>query len=55
MVIVRDVDRLTRNLADWERFEKAAIEHHVLLSLTVVPAGARVRAQSGKEDGYRVA
>jgi DNA invertase Pin-like site-specific DNA recombinase len=32
VVIVRDVDRLTRNLADWDRFEKAAIEHHVILS-----------------------
>jgi site-specific DNA recombinase len=29
VVIVRDIDRLTRNLADWDRFEKAAIEHHV--------------------------
>jgi len=25
VVIVRDVDRLTRNLPDWSRFEKAAI------------------------------
>ena len=32
VVIVRDVDRLTRNLADWDRFEKAAIEHRVILS-----------------------
>ena len=24
VVIVRDVDRLTRNLPDWSRFEKAA-------------------------------
>jgi DNA invertase Pin-like site-specific DNA recombinase len=32
MVIVRDVDRLTRNLADWDRFEKAAIQHRVILS-----------------------
>ena len=32
VVIVRDIDRLTRNLADWDRFEKAAIEHHVILS-----------------------
>ncbi len=24
--------RLTRNLADWDRFEKAAIEHRVILS-----------------------
>ena len=23
---------MTRNLADWDRFEKAAIEHHVILS-----------------------
>jgi site-specific DNA recombinase len=26
VVIIRDVDRLTRNLPDWSRFEKAAIE-----------------------------
>jgi site-specific DNA recombinase len=32
VVIVRDVDRLTRNLPDWSRFEKAAVEHRVLLS-----------------------
>ena len=32
VVIVRDVDRLTRNLPDWSRFEKAAIEHRVILS-----------------------
>ena len=32
VVIIRDVDRLTRNLPDWSRFEKAAIEHQVLLS-----------------------
>lgn len=32
VVIVRDVDRLTRNLPDWNRFEKAAIEHRVILS-----------------------
>jgi DNA invertase Pin-like site-specific DNA recombinase len=32
VVIVRDIDRLTRNLADWDRFEKAAIQHHVILS-----------------------
>ncbi|HEY1918582.1 MAG TPA: recombinase family protein [Streptosporangiaceae bacterium] len=32
VVIVRDVDRLTRNLADWDRFEKACVRHQVLLS-----------------------
>jgi site-specific DNA recombinase len=32
VVIVRDVDRLTRNLADWDRFEKACVEHGVILS-----------------------
>jgi site-specific DNA recombinase len=32
VVIIRDVDRLTRNLADWNRFEKAAVEHRVILS-----------------------
>ena len=26
------MDRLTRNLPDWKRFEKAAIEHRVILS-----------------------
>jgi site-specific DNA recombinase len=31
VVIIRDVDRLTRNPPDWSRFEKAA-EHRVLLS-----------------------
>ena len=32
VVIVRDVDRLTRNLTDWNRFEKACVHHGVLLS-----------------------
>src|SRR5215471_8773009 len=32
VVIVRDVDRLTRNLTDWNRFEKACVAHGVLLS-----------------------
>jgi DNA invertase Pin-like site-specific DNA recombinase len=32
VVIIRDVDRLTRNLPDWSRFGKAAVEHRVLLS-----------------------
>ena len=27
VVIVRDVDRLTRNLTDWNRFEKACVRH----------------------------
>ena len=26
VVIIRDVDRLTRNVPDWSRFEKAAVE-----------------------------
>jgi len=33
VVIIRDVDRLTRNLPDWSRSEKAAIEHRVILSV----------------------
>jgi hypothetical protein len=32
VVIVRDVDRLTRNLADWNAFEKACVRPGVLLS-----------------------
>jgi site-specific DNA recombinase len=32
VVIVRDVDRLTRNLEDWNRFERACIQHGVILS-----------------------
>jgi site-specific DNA recombinase len=32
VVIIRDVDRLTRNLPDWSRFEEAAVEHRVVLS-----------------------
>jgi hypothetical protein len=32
VVIVRDVDWLTRNLTDWNRFEKACVRHGVLLS-----------------------
>ena len=31
VVIIRDVDRLTRNLPDWSRSEKAAVEHRVIL------------------------
>jgi len=33
VVVIRDVDRLTRNLTDWNRFEKACVEHGVLLSV----------------------
>lgn len=33
VVVIRDVDRLTRNLPDWTRFEKAAIAHRVTLSM----------------------
>jgi site-specific DNA recombinase len=32
VVIVRDVDRLTRNLTDWNRFEKACVAHGVQLT-----------------------
>jgi site-specific DNA recombinase len=32
VVIVRDVDRLTRNLADWNAFEEACVRRGVLLS-----------------------
>ena len=32
VVIVRDIDRLTRNLADWNAFEKACVRHGVRLS-----------------------
>lgn len=32
VVIVRDIDRLTRNMPDWSRFEKACVTHGVLLS-----------------------
>jgi site-specific DNA recombinase len=32
VVIVRDVDRLTRNLEDWNRFEKACVRNGVVLS-----------------------
>lgn len=33
MVIVRDIDRLTRNLTDWNAFEKACVRHGVRLSV----------------------
>src|SRR6266496_1868903 len=32
VVIIRDIDRLTRNLTDWNQFEKACVRHGVLLS-----------------------
>ena len=32
VVIVRDIDRLTRNLTDWNQFEKACVRHGVKLS-----------------------
>jgi site-specific DNA recombinase len=32
VVIVRDIDRLTRNLTDWNAFEKACVRHGVTLS-----------------------
>lgn len=32
VVIVRDIDRLTRNLTDWNDFEKACVRHGVRLS-----------------------
>jgi hypothetical protein len=31
VVTVRDIDRLTRNLADWNAFEKACLRHGVRL------------------------
>jgi DNA invertase Pin-like site-specific DNA recombinase len=31
IVVVRDIDRLTRNLADWDAFEKACVRHGVRL------------------------
>ena len=33
VVIVRDIDRLTRNLTDWNAFEKACVCHGVRLSV----------------------
>jgi site-specific DNA recombinase len=44
VVIVRDIDRLTRNLTDWNAFEKACVRHGVRLSAYtgVCPAGAQV-------------
>jgi DNA invertase Pin-like site-specific DNA recombinase len=32
VVIVQDIDRLTRNLTDWNAFEKACVRHGVRLS-----------------------
>src|SRR6476660_2349242 len=32
VVIVRDIDRLTRNLTDWNAFEKACVRHGMRLS-----------------------
>jgi site-specific DNA recombinase len=32
VVVVRDIDRLTRNLADWNAFEKACVRHGARLS-----------------------
>ena len=32
MVIVRDIDRLTHNLTDWNAFKKAYVQHDVQLS-----------------------
>jgi DNA invertase Pin-like site-specific DNA recombinase len=32
VVIIRDIDRLTRNLTDWNAFEKACVRHGVRLS-----------------------
>ena len=37
VVIVRDIDRLTRNLTDWNAFEKVCVRHGVRLS--AIPAG----------------
>jgi DNA invertase Pin-like site-specific DNA recombinase len=32
VVVIRDVDRLTCNLANWDQFEKACVRHGVRLS-----------------------
>jgi site-specific DNA recombinase len=32
VVTMRDIDRITRNLTDWNRFEKACVSHGVMLS-----------------------
>src|SRR5438128_3916937 len=68
VVIVRDIDRLTRNLTDWNAFEKACVRHGVRLSAYTggdldlsTPEGAyyggmqAVRAEREREDeGARV-
>jgi len=57
VVIIRDVDRLTRNLPDWSRFEKAAVEHRVLLSAyaggLVLRGHGDVAGQAGKRGQER--
>ena len=57
VVIIRDVDRLTRNLPDWSRFEKAAVEHRVIAQRVCrrgpgpVHSGGRVLRRHGDAAG----
>src|SRR5258705_9350609 len=58
VVIVRDIDRLTRNLTDWNAFEKACVRHGVRLSAYtggepgLAPAGGGPhRGDAGQRGG----
>ena len=59
VVIVRDIDRLTRNLTDWNAFEKACVRHGVRLSRLYrrgpgpVHAGGRLLRRDGDAAGQR--
>jgi len=52
VVIVRDIDRLTRNLAGWNAFEKACVRHGVRLSAyTAGPGPVHGRRRLLRRDG----
>jgi hypothetical protein len=53
VVIVRDIDRLTRNLTDWNSFEKARVRHggggdadvsRKIAASTATAAGSSIRS-----------
>ena len=50
VVIVRDIERLTRDLTDWNAFEKACVRHGVRLSAYTGGdlAGRQTRAPPGR-------
>src|SRR6185312_5397766 len=53
VVIVRDIDQLTRNLTDWNAFEKACVRHGVRLSAYTGETWTCPRPRTRTTAGWR--